>query len=113
MEAAMVPVKAPLVTADERPPVGAVVAVNGPVAMISLFSGASGSTDGSTELLAAWEQRDPLVVFGRRLIERGEASPDELDAIDRDCAESVSQAIAAALTAPLPDPADLEVGVYA
>jgi len=48
LDAAMAPVNAPLVIADERPPVGAVVAVSGPVAMMSLFSGDSGSTVGST-----------------------------------------------------------------
>lgn len=65
------------------------------------------------DLLARWERRDPLLVFGRRLIERGDTTPAELDRIDRDCREQVQRAIATAEAAPWPDPDELETGVYA
>ena len=44
----MAPVSAPLVTTEYRPAVEADVPVSGPVVMISLFFGESGSTFGST-----------------------------------------------------------------
>jgi pyruvate dehydrogenase E1 component alpha subunit len=65
------------------------------------------------ELLAEWERRDPLLLFGRRLIERGEATPAELDQVDQDSRERALQAIAAAEAAPWPNPAGLTSGVYA
>ncbi len=65
------------------------------------------------ELLAEWERRDPLLVFGRRLIERGDATPQTLDAIDAECGSQVGAAISHAEAAPMPDPAEVERGVYA
>ena len=65
------------------------------------------------ELLAKWEARDPLVVFGRRLIERGEVSPDELDAIDSECRSTIDRAVSEVQTWPLPDPSTLTDGVSA
>src|SRR5512141_2889621 len=44
----MAPVSGPLVMTEYRPPVDAIVPVNGPVAKIILFSGDSGSTFGET-----------------------------------------------------------------
>lgn len=65
------------------------------------------------EMLAEWEERDPLVVFGSRLIERGEAEPGDLDAIDAECRTTVDQVVAEVEAWPMPDPANLEDGVYA
>jgi TPP-dependent pyruvate/acetoin dehydrogenase alpha subunit len=65
------------------------------------------------ELLAEWERRDPLLVFGRRLIERGVATPQTLDAIDAECRSQVDAAISRAEAAPMPDPVEVERGVYA
>lgn len=65
------------------------------------------------ELLADWERRDPLLMFGRRLIDRSEVTPADLDAIDRRVREDVDRAIAEAESAPLPDPDGLWSGVYA
>ncbi len=65
------------------------------------------------EMLAEWEQRDPLVVFGNRLIERDEAEPGDLDVIDAECRDTVDQVVAEVEAWPMPDPADLEDGVYA
>ena len=47
LEQAIAPVKGPLQTTDQRPEVGAIVPVNGPVANIILLSGEKGSTVGS------------------------------------------------------------------
>ena len=43
----MAPVSGPLQITDQRPEVGAIVLVSGPVANIILFSGDNGSTFGS------------------------------------------------------------------
>ncbi len=65
------------------------------------------------EMLAEWERRDPLVVFGSRLVERGEADPADLDAIDAECRGTVDRVVAEVEAWPMPDPAGLADGVYA
>jgi TPP-dependent pyruvate/acetoin dehydrogenase alpha subunit len=52
---------------------------------------------------AAWRDRDPLSVTAQRLVERGEASQEELDAITAQAAERVDAAVERARTLPAPD----------
>ena len=52
---------------------------------------------------AAWREQDPLVLHGRRLVERGEATEAELDAIRTEAAERVDASIERARALPAPD----------
>ena len=65
------------------------------------------------ELLAEWEQRDPVAALERKLVERGHTDADELAEIGQRCEVEVADAIQFAEDSPLPDPADVERGVYA
>lgn len=50
----------------------------------------------------SWRERDPLVVQGRRLVERGDASEEELQAIRDEARERVDAAIERARSLPAP-----------
>lgn len=64
------------------------------------------------DLLAEWEQRDPLVRYEASLLALGvEAS--ELRAIDETAAAQIEHAVAGAEAAPWPDPSTVGEGVYA
>jgi pyruvate dehydrogenase E1 component alpha subunit len=65
------------------------------------------------ELLAAWEKRDPLLLFEQKLLTRGVTDEVELVEIKRRCEVEVTDAIEFAESSPLPDPATVEEGVYA
>jgi len=65
----------------------------------------------SAELLLEWEQRDPLAIFEERLLASGVEGRD-LRRIDRRADQEIDAAIAAAEAAPLPDPSQMERGVY-
>jgi len=65
------------------------------------------------ELLAEWEQRNPVLLWERRLLAEGVADADELAEIGHRCEVEVHDAIEWAEAAPLPDPATVEEGVYA
>jgi len=52
----------------------------------------------------AWRDRDPLVVHGRRLVDRRDATQQELDAIQSDARERVDAAVRRARSAPAPEP---------
>lgn len=65
------------------------------------------------ELLAAWEARDPVMLYGARLVAEGLVTEAQLDAIGRSCEEEVEDTIAFAEASPWPDPATVEEGVYA
>jgi pyruvate dehydrogenase E1 component alpha subunit len=64
------------------------------------------------DLLAAWEARDPVVGYRRKLAALGVA-PDQLDAVDRRCRAEVEDAVTFAEAAPWPDPSSVSHGVYA
>ena len=64
------------------------------------------------ELLAAWEARDPVIGFRRKLSTEG-TRDEQLDQIERRCREEVEDAVAFAETSPWPDPATVTDGVYA
>jgi pyruvate dehydrogenase E1 component alpha subunit len=65
------------------------------------------------ELLAEWEARDPLRLYGERLLAEGAATADELAAIRSRCEEEIAAALAEAEAASLPEGADVTIGVYA
>jgi acetoin:2,6-dichlorophenolindophenol oxidoreductase subunit alpha len=62
---------------------------------------------------AAWREQDPLVSQARRLIERDEATPQELDAIRAREQERVAAAVERARSLPAPDPEDVFRDVFA
>jgi pyruvate dehydrogenase E1 component alpha subunit len=64
------------------------------------------------ELLAAWEARDPVVAYRRKLAAEG-AGEQQLEAIERRCRDEVEDAVAFAESSPWPDPATVTHGVYA
>jgi pyruvate dehydrogenase E1 component alpha subunit len=66
----------------------------------------------STEELDSWRQRDPILLFGNRLQERGLLSPEEAQRIAEDVDHEVQEAIDYALQSPDPDPADLYQHIY-
>lgn len=65
------------------------------------------------DLLAEWEQRDPVRLYTHKLLDAGVADETELDEIRQRCAVEVADAIEFAEQSPLPDPATVTVGVYA
>lgn len=65
------------------------------------------------ELLAEWEERDPLRLYEQHLMAESIADPVELDEIGFRCQTEVADAIAFAEASPMPDAATVSDGVYA
>jgi TPP-dependent pyruvate/acetoin dehydrogenase alpha subunit len=65
------------------------------------------------EDLEEWRQRDPLERYARVLVETGDATAEELGAIDRAVTEEIDREAEAAEKSPLPDPAIALQNVYA
>ncbi len=65
------------------------------------------------EELEEWRQRDPLERCARSLIASGDATAEELAAIDRAVMEEIDREAEAAEKSPLPDPAIALQNVYA
>ena len=65
------------------------------------------------EELEAWEARDPIDRYVRRLTEQGWASAAELAALDRRITDEIDTAVAQCENEPLPDPASALLGVLA
>lgn len=65
------------------------------------------------ELLAEWEQRDPVRCYAERLLEQGVLDQTEIEEIKHRCQVEVTDAIEYAESSPFPDPATVEEGVYA
>jgi pyruvate/2-oxoglutarate/acetoin dehydrogenase E1 component/TPP-dependent pyruvate/acetoin dehydrogenase alpha subunit len=61
---------------------------------------------------AQWRARDPLVVFGKRLLDAGIATQEELDAVENRAVESIDKATEFALASPMPPAEDVEKDVY-
>ena len=61
----------------------------------------------------AWRERDPVASFRRRLIERGDLTPEAAGAIEADEAARIQAAVDAADGAPLPEPDDAFTDIYA
>lgn len=62
--------------------------------------------------LAAWEAKDPISSFRRRLLDERWADADELDAIDREVYERVTADAEQAASEPMPRPEDALTAVY-
>jgi TPP-dependent pyruvate/acetoin dehydrogenase alpha subunit len=62
--------------------------------------------------IAEWERKDPIVLFGTRLIENGWAEFDELDAIHIEVAERCGSASELARGEPVPDGPEAVDDVY-
>ena len=61
---------------------------------------------------AAWRDQDPLAVHARRLVERGEATREELDAIEASQRERVDASIARARSLAPPEPEEAFAHVF-
>jgi pyruvate dehydrogenase E1 component alpha subunit len=63
---------------------------------------------------ATWKnERDPLVIFGRWLMEERDVSQEELDAIETEVKAEAEKAVAFGLDAPYPDESEVDQHVYA
>ena len=65
------------------------------------------------EEVEAWKQRDPVARYARRLVERGVATPAELEAIRAKVVGEVDEAARTAETHPDPDPGSIFEDIYA
>lgn len=65
------------------------------------------------ELLATWETRDPVRSYQQRLLQAGTVTAAQLEELQSDAKEWVSQALTKAQQAPLPQPEEAHTGVYA
>jgi pyruvate dehydrogenase E1 component alpha subunit/2-oxoisovalerate dehydrogenase E1 component alpha subunit len=65
------------------------------------------------EELEEWKRRDPIERYARVLIESGDATAEELGAIDRAVIDEIDREAEAAEKSPLPDPAIAFQNVYA
>jgi TPP-dependent pyruvate/acetoin dehydrogenase alpha subunit len=61
---------------------------------------------------AAWRDRDPLAVHGRRLVERGDATAEELEAVEAKQRDRVDAAIERARSLPTPEPEEAFAHVF-
>ena len=65
------------------------------------------------EMLAEWAKRDPVEEFAAALIELGVLDEDGIKTIKEDVHQAALDARKQALADPLPDPSNIEEGVYA
>lgn len=61
--------------------------------------------------LEAWLRRDPITLFGRRLVEEGSADESAVEAVWEECRRELEQSLEVVLASPLPDPADMFANV--
>ena len=64
------------------------------------------------EEIEAWKKRDPILSWKGRLLSEKQIAPAELEAIDSEITALVTEAVATAKAAPLPDSATLMDHVY-
>jgi len=65
------------------------------------------------DLLAEWEQRDPVMCYRKRLLDEGVTDETELAEIAQRVEVEIADAVTYAEASPLPNPATVEQGVYA
>ncbi|NNG18229.1 thiamine pyrophosphate-dependent dehydrogenase E1 component subunit alpha [Naumannella sp. ID2617S] len=65
------------------------------------------------ELKETWAKRDPVALFEERMVAAGIVSQDEAETIREDARKWAIEARKTALAAPMPDPSNIEDGVYA
>lgn len=65
------------------------------------------------EDVARWQERDPIDSFEERLLDRGDLTEDELDALRDEVAETIEDAVAFARDADLPAPEEAYEDMFA
>ncbi len=80
---------------------------------ITPHSAATPNDSRSPDELAFWRERDPIVRFGKHLVENGHATADRLAELTDGAQSAVADAAAYALECPYPDIAEAETDVYA
>ena len=80
---------------------------------ITPHSAATPNDSRSADELSLWRDKDPIVQFGRQLVENGHASEGRLTELENAARRAVDDAAAYALECPYPDPAEAETDVYA
>ena len=65
------------------------------------------------DLLALWEERDPIRLYAQKLLNDGLADEEELAAVRTRCEEEIAAALASAEASPLPAPETVTERVYA
>lgn len=65
------------------------------------------------KLFDDWGLRDPVELFAAKLQELGVADAEQIDAIKDECRKLCIEARKKSLADPMPDPSNVEVGVYA
>jgi len=63
--------------------------------------------------ITEWQRRDPILRFGRTLVEAGILTAEEIELIDRQAQEAIQKAAEAAVNMPEPSPENMEDEVYA
>jgi TPP-dependent pyruvate/acetoin dehydrogenase alpha subunit len=63
--------------------------------------------------LEEWLRRDPITLFGRRLVEEGAADEDALEAVWEESRGHLEQSLETVLASPVPGPADMLANVTA
>lgn len=61
----------------------------------------------------AWKQRDPIKLFGEKLVKEGVLSQSDIEGIEQEVASEVEAAERFAMDSPAPDPAILDRALYA
>ena len=73
----------------------------------------AGTAYRTREEIAEWQKRDPIVIFGKRMLERGlVSSQEELDEIRKHAEQTVTEAAEFAEDSPFPDVDSLARHVY-
>jgi TPP-dependent pyruvate/acetoin dehydrogenase alpha subunit len=65
------------------------------------------------EMFEEWRERDPVELFAAKLQDLGVADAEQIAAIKDECRKLCIEARKKSLADPMPDPATVEVGVYA
>jgi TPP-dependent pyruvate/acetoin dehydrogenase alpha subunit len=65
------------------------------------------------EMLAEWEKKDPVELFEQYLVTEGILDADRVAEVRKDARQQAIDARKKAMSDPMPDPATVEVGVYA
>ena len=73
------------------------------------------SVDGlrSEEEVNAWKERDPIKLLGKKLLEEGALTQDDIDRINREAEEEVIEADRFAIESPIPERDLLDKALYA
>jgi hypothetical protein len=66
----------------------------------------------SKEQVAEWRKRDPIEVFGKRLVDEGILKEEDLERLDKEATARVDEAVAFADRSPHPEPESLYDDVY-